>query len=610
VRSQSIVQNIINNNYNINNVTNTGVSNIPTNLSSCKTEKTMNSFQELTPESTPQKEKPEMLTNVINGEANKTMNIMIKTFDSFKTDPLVNESEMTRVTGEGLYNGSEIQKSHVAGQNGNFMELSYPNDSFANFKKPSKKHSFKKDVISAKDSEMGITITLNQIEQKMDKTDFKGRPLNEESDQSSENSIDEDKEEDKDFNREDNNPFYNYKSPANENKMIPKPRKSINKLSPNMLTRTTCINLLNTDFLKPLKSNMSINPKIQELKSVILSDMGKKHERESSDSDAFYEEENKVNIFNTSVNFDKDDNEGPNLQNLSELKDKIEQQLNPKRSNRKQTMHVRFEGNHVRRESLGHNRFYSTKVSQRPSIVKGSTSIKFFAVSKTFKDLLYVCVKDMKFLKLFHTDKKGIHLLSTKNFSSFKSICFDQMKKIVISEKDKFLMVIHFREENQKTKEIVMNQIILEIPTRKKLLVILKNNNLNHCIVMNKSLKIEGDDPFKNSSLNLFPKAIKQGFLELFVNDFFNDWKTFFVSLVDKTLFLFPVNRKNVYKDYKSTLRKVKIYRLISVNLITNTNKIGLNKSFSFCLKLNHEKAQLVFSAFNRRERKEWLSVL
>lgn len=599
------MQNIINNNYNINNVTNTLV---PTmnqnagNLSSCPTEQTITSFQEPTPSASGKKEKPkkpQTLEKIINGEANKTMNIMIKTFDTFERSDLANESEATRITGEGLYHVSRLQKEHKPENPSNFMDASHPDDSFGNFGKHPKKPSLKMKPISPKDSELGITFRLNQIEQQMGETDFKGRPILGESEQPSEQSVEEEKP-----GEQDENPFLNVRSPSPSNQM--KSIRSIRDFNPNYLTRTTCIQLpLPGELLTPKRSTVSINPAILKLKSQILTEAGKQEwSLKDSDSEELGFGENPQK----SVNLDRDD-EGPTMELISELNNKIKKQFNPAHSKRKQTMYGWNENSLMPQNGkTAHGRFYSTMVSKRASIMREGS--QYFAPGKTIKDLVYVCTKNVKFLKIFRTTSSGIELHSSQNFGLYKFIRFDQIKKVDLSEKDSFLMVLHFREEDPKTGDSDMKQLILELPLRARLLRILKGQNLQHCILAHKSLRIEGDDPFKNSCLNLFPKAVKQGFLELFVNDFFNDWKTFCVCLVDKTLFLIPANRKSVYKDYKSTLRKVKIYRLVSVNVINKTHKIGLNRSFTFCVKLNHENTQLVFSAYNKRERKEWLAVL
>lgn len=285
---------------------------------------------------------------------------------------------------------------------------------------------------------------------------------------------------------------------------------------------------------------------------------------------------------------------------VSDLNRKITSQLNPFEDRRKKQdfYRNRLDIKHGSKLNAGQTqRRYSVSTWKMAKPVRG---VKF-------RDLAFVCDQTTKYLKYLQTDQKGLRLISKHSLTLFAEVEFSEIKMVILSEKDDFLMKLILKP-NSKCQ--VKSDIVLEVPTRRKFVNVLHQRGLSHCILSRKSLHIEGDDNFKNYSLNLFPRGRKQGFLNLYVDDFFNDWKTYFVALVDKTLFLFPVFRKSFYENYKACLRKVKIYRMISYNVVKNAHKIGLQERYSFVLKIKNEQTQLIFNAFNKSEKKDWLRFL
>ena len=585
MKSQSIIQNIINNNYNINNVTNTNPSQF-TNYTNSPDDIDI------------KQEKIEIQKKMNDVNNNETMNIKVHSFRDLKSSVLINNSEMTRVTTEGMDNGSKLMKNRSAGKM-RFMEFSQiRNESFGPLSNIKDENSAEENELI--DHESG-DLTLNDIDKKMGETDFKGRPIEQESEVISENSLDDIK-----FitPHKKMNPFFDSKEAKIIVPNVPKKKKigKFESFSKNIMTRPTYIKVPKINLLKPMKSNISINPIIQKLKPQILYTATNMIESSESESEVFYDDEHE--------NEEKSFNFGPDedllvSQNISDLNKKIENQFNPLNNNRKNTMYVEKSGRSDFQSIIRKMPFYSNRVSQIETSIKPKSKIGLISISKNFKDLAFVCTHKTKYLKYLQMYNEGLSLISKNNMSIFLSLKFEEIKKVILSEKDKFLMRIVYKQSSN-TKEF---EIILEVPTRRKLVIILKKSGLQHCIMTNKTLEIEGDDPFKNSTLNIFPRSQKQGFLELFVDDFFNDWKTFYVTLVDKTLFLFPVSRKMHYSDYKSSLRKVKIYRMISFNLVKKTHTIGLNRRYSFVVKIKNENTQLILSAYNRSERREWLNI-
>ena len=381
--------------------------------------------------------------------------------------------------------------------------------------------------------------------------------------------------------------------------------------------------------LKPLKTDLNLNSKMNKHRKAILQ---MTNQQRSSDGESLYSE-NETDLFS-------EDQDLEISHDVSQLNRAIRNQLNPHKNIRKSSNFIprrnnqpsdfthRFRNNteyavgdikpmeqieedtdinpFLQPQNNNPNRDWNTRMSGRVMSQQVSlcSSYKGFR-STQFKDLAFVCEKNVKFLKIIQIDNEFIHLVSKKSLSAFLMIPITNIKMLIASEKDKFLIRIHYKGEKQQSKLIT-----LELPGRNKLLNFFKRRNMDHCILTRKSLDIEGDDNFKNCSLNIFPNSPKQGFLELFVDDFFHDWKTFFVTVVDKCLFLFPVHRKQDYKKYKEILRKVKVYRIISYNLVGKPSKIGLNRKYTFVVKIKNESSQLIFSAYNRVERKQWLNVL
>lgn len=294
--------------------------------------------------------------------------------------------------------------------------------------------------------------------------------------------------------------------------------------------------------------------------------------------------------------------EDSHSQHISELNRQIRNQLNPKMDFNR------------RKESIGRrafadlNRHVKTATRPESTLEQSRPKRRKRWKGSKFQDLVYICACDTKYLKYITMDREGIHLISKHSLKQFADIRFSDIKTVKLSEKDDFLVELVLKPSAEVNCAQLGRSVVIEMPARKKLESLLSRQGLSYCMVSRKTLDIEGDDRFKNYSMNVFPRSSKQGFLDVYVDEFFNDWKTFFVSLVDKTLFLFPVKRKCRYQDHQLFLRKVRIYRLISYNVVRS--RIGLQQKHSFVLKIKNESTQIIFCTFSRVEQKEWLRML
>lgn len=354
--------------------------------------------------------------------------------------------------------------------------------------------------------------------------------------------------------------------------------------------------------LKPLKTEININSKITKHKEKLLQ-LTNPHKMEDISSSC-----------SEDMSEDFQDNDQDDLMNLNFF---INSQLNPhlKKKQKLDFNKNKFKSNiqnnplHQIQFQLSHNiSQILTKKTQNNNL--NTKPINFHNINNLkFKDLVYICEKSIKYLKILQLEDNRLNFISKKSFEVYLSIDLKNIKRIIISEKDDFLLKITYNEFNTNHKCEIRN-LIVEISSRRMFLNIFKKKKLEYLILPKRSLEIESDDLFKNCSFNLFPKCMKQGFLELYVDDMFNDWRTYFVCLVDKCLMLFDINRKQKYSNYKDIMKKINIYRIISYNVIDRPNKIGLNRRYMFAIKILNENSQLIFSTYNKGQRKQWLKCL
>jgi hypothetical protein len=452
-----------------------------------------------------------------------------------------------------------------------------------------------------------IESKLIELNRKMKETDFKGRPMKESSDVSSELRNDTPKNknlklftftsrnkivEDNSVMKPQKLPSIDYLNKFEKNNYVSLHRKS---------KKCTAPKLNKIPKLKPLKTVENIRTNMVKHKKAIFLMTNQKDLGSSSVCSEEYDEEV------AETNFFSDD-EGILLSHdASDLNRKIKYQLNPFKNlkNMKSFYNKKLD---IKHQNIALSQFTSFKRRKRSSV----STWKHLKPNKgmKFRDLAFVCDKTTKYLKFIQTDHTTLHLISKHSLKPYAEIHYRDIKMVILSEKDNFLMKLVLKSSEKTDDSGTQKEIVLEIPTRRKVVNVLHKVGLSHCILYRKSLQIEGDDFFKNYSFNLLPRSNKQGFLDLYVDDFFNDWKTFFVALVGKALFLFPVFRKSLYEDYKTCLRRVKIYRMISYNVVKTAKKIGLNERHSFVVKIKNENTQLIFNAFNKSEKKDWLRFL
>lgn len=596
VKSQSIVQNIINNNYNINNVTNTGSSQATSRRSERRPSvKGLKVLENVDAEDAPRKEQkgdPQTQADPLGEPEETALNINLENLEQFK---MKSQRDSDSEQGsDDLERGSEF-KTKKEQVNYSFMN----ENAKALFEGGSETKQVQEKSIRnlLKREPDNIMLTVTDLERTLGETDTKGQSIRSELKEVSEES--EKGAEEEQPNR--TNPFFDQEVINQKGEMyLPVPGRSLkklNKTSQRELSRPTFIPFSSSLFLNRPKSK--INSKIKDMKNLILETAKNEENFSSSESDVVYDD----GLFDASDSLDFDSAtqrvDSTKLSPTMSRDRSLERFPRHMRKNTVQIEHTQLGGSDVRQK-----RFYSRKVSQANSIIRSKFKMGIGSISRQFKDLVYICEKKKKILKILQMRRDCIEFYSNNNCKLYLTIKSRDITKVVVSEKDSFLASIHYRDHARKAPKRD-KVLILESASLRKVLILLRKQGVDHLICSAKSLKQEGDDSFKNSSFNIFPKSLKQGFLQMFVDTFFSDWKPFFVALVDKTLFVFPLEDKTKYADYRSILRKVKIYRLISINVVENTKKIGLNMPFVFAIKIKNEKTDLIFSAYNRSEKKE-----
>ena len=625
--SGQLVQNIITNNYNINNVTNTGVKTLKQTVNSQGAividEEQINIVNEdvdsrtpiLNPVPVPEPVPVSVpfpdnqVQNKVSGETRTDLEVPQFTWIDAPED-IQSESPPVQSEKKSMFGVSQFQQlelSHVKQLPFTGSEIitspikQEPLLNQESFLKKNLSEVKEKGESSGTGSfEMTkgyIDETFKAINKKMTETDYKGNKIAQTPSEGSINtevkSISLQKSDDTnaflEFGRPDKPLKVNYESRYRQGKRNSRTKnkskskkQSLRKKSD--LTRPTTLSI---PKLHPMRSTCFPNNKMNQFKKHLIMLTNQKNPASSDDEQI-------------DSDFLSDDEDLTIQQNPSSLNRMIGLQLNPNK--------VLFRN---RKVSLGtmtqsmSNKF-GTRTKLPLTARRRANSVRNGVL---FKGLAYVCDKSTKFLKILHISMTTLMLISKKSLKVYLSLPLDRIVKFVTSEKDSFLLQLFYKgaEDNS---EGDLKTLHLEFPQCIRALKVIRARGLEYRIMQRKSLKIEGDDLFKNCSLNIFPRALKQGFLDLFVNDFFDDWKTFFVCQVDKCLFLFPAQRKTRYTDYKAILRKVKIYRVISYNLVKTSTVIGLNRQYTFVVKIHNESTQLIFSSYSKKERRNWLQCM
>lgn len=222
-----------------------------------------------------------------------------------------------------------------------------------------------------------------------------------------------------------------------------------------------------------------------------------------------------------------------------------------------------------------------------------------------FKDYVYICEKKFKKLYFLDFSKNEIKIFYAYNRKTFKSFSINDLQTINISKNNSFLIeLVYKNSKKSKSKNI---SLILESPNIDHFYeALLLNQNLQKkCISNLEYLDIENDSNFNISSLNVFPNSKYKGFVKLYVNNIFYNWKITYFVLIDSILVRIKFPETFYYNQTKDIFKDVNIFRLEDFNVMKN--KMNNNSPNIFALKLINEKIDLIITTPNSLTLKEWL---
>lgn len=225
----------------------------------------------------------------------------------------------------------------------------------------------------------------------------------------------------------------------------------------------------------------------------------------------------------------------------------------------------------------------------------------------TYLEYIYQCFDTYKKLQILVFKNDTIYVLhrdtSKKPVHEIKMI---DVEEIVISRDNPHIIEISYQ-----TSKSIIESIILENPSNTQFLKLLeKSPNYNSDLKKKSETSLDHKSNFKNAYMNVFKDAKKSGFVICWVNTFFTDWNTMF--LIHLKNVLIKVNAPDIFKydDYKRNRKDMTVYKLDDYNVIGNKQKIGLNKEFTFAVKIKNEETDLVFAAPSLFEKNRWSEVL
>ena len=190
-----------------------------------------------------------------------------------------------------------------------------------------------------------------------------------------------------------------------------------------------------------------------------------------------------------------------------------------------------------------------------------------------FKDFIYICEKEYK--KMYYLKYINNHNLvfihSEQKRNIFENIDIEKINKIELSNNNKFLIKIFYKNEKKNKNENLLIECIHINLFLEKLCL---NKKLKKNIIKKIDyFEIENNQNFNMKSLNIFSNNQNCGFLKLWVNNIFYNWKICFFIIFEKTLVRFHYPRI-IYYDIKENLfKKIRIYRLDNFILIRSKKK-------------------------------------
>jgi hypothetical protein len=278
-------------------------------------------------------------------------------------------------------------------------------------------------------------------------------------------------------------------------------------------------------------------------------------------------------------------------------------------------------------ESINVNRYVDNEYEREPPIINTLKEIKSSMQIMTdmnmliqrrdaspeisrrtsYLEYIYQCFDSYKKLQILVFKNDTIYILhrdtSKKPLLEIKMI---DVEEIVISRDNPHIVEISYQ-----TSKALNESVVLENPSNGQFLKMLeKSPNYNSDLKKKSETSLDHKPNFKNSYMNFFKDTKKCGFVICWVNTFFTDWNTVFLIHLKNVLVKVTAPDVFKYDDYKRNRKDSTIYKLDDYNVIGNKQKIGLNKEFTFAVKIKNEEIDLVFAAPSLHEKNRWSEVL
>jgi hypothetical protein len=244
------------------------------------------------------------------------------------------------------------------------------------------------------------------------------------------------------------------------------------------------------------------------------------------------------------------------------------------------------------------------KVNENPKSQKKDNEVLSEA---TYKEYVYHCLNTSKIIRVISLINNKVCLYDKSTLKqSILEINLDYITDIVISRDNPCIIEISYKKSIEVTESLV-----IENPSADEFINrLLKLQSLRKWQKRIDKTSLDSKRNFKNAYVNFFRDANKTGFVEHWLNSMFTTWSFAYLIQVNNVLIKRVVPEIFYYNDYKNIRKDLRIYRLDDYNLISNKQKIGLNKEFTFAIKIKNERQDLIFCAQSLSDKCKWIESL
>ncbi len=224
-----------------------------------------------------------------------------------------------------------------------------------------------------------------------------------------------------------------------------------------------------------------------------------------------------------------------------------------------------------------------------------------------FKDFIYICKKDRKKLHFIRFIENFIKISSPYNNTLKYKFLLTQIEAVNVSKRNRHLIKICYKDNKNPEKTY---NFILECSHVYEFVSALKLNANFPTKVLSyvEYLDIENNQFFNLSSINIFLEYSYCGFVKLWVDNIFWDWKIYFFVIIGGALLRFSLPSTFMYSKCKDIFKNIVIYRLENFTVMKSKRHFKVPNLFA--LKLINENIDLIIATPSSRHLKGWLETL